>query len=490
MQQYETVIGLEVHAQLLTRSKMFCGCSTRFGAPPNTQTCPVCLGLPGVLPVLNREAVRFGVMAALATHCEITPFSQFSRKNYFYPDLPKGYQISQYDLPLAVKGFIETTGNGATRRIRLTRIHMEEDAGKSLHEGIDGASHVDLNRAGVPLLEIVSEPDLRTPEEAADYLRRLRDILRYLKVCDGNMEQGSFRCDANVSIRPVGETRLGTKVEVKNMNSFRFVQKALEYEIERQMGAMESGEKIVQETRLWDAARGMTFSMRSKEEAHDYRYFPEPDLVPLEIPVSWVEETRKELPELPEQKKSRYEKEHQLPSYNAAVLTSSPELAEYYEQAAAAAARHSVSFKEISNVILGPLMGELNRDGKGIDESPLSPEQLVDLQRLVQDGTLSSTSANTVVLPEMVRTGKNAKEIVQEKGLVQVTDTAEIERMIRQVMENHPKELAAYRSGKDKLFGFFVGQVMKVSAGKASPALVNDLLKKMLSPDQQGKREQ
>jgi aspartyl-tRNA(Asn)/glutamyl-tRNA(Gln) amidotransferase subunit B len=478
MIRYEVVIGLEVHAQLLTQSKIFCGCTTRFGASPNTQTCPVCLGLPGVLPVLNQEVVRFGIMTALATHSAIAPYSQFARKHYFYPDLPKGYQISQYDLPLANRGYIEILTDGEVRRINLTRIHMEEDAGKSLHEGIDGASHVDLNRAGVPLLEIVSEPEIRSPEEAVAYLRQLRNILRYLEVCDGNMDQGSFRCDANVSVRPVGQQTFGTKAEIKNMNSFRYVQKAIEYEVERQVGLLESGERVVQETRLWDVQKGKTVSMRSKEEAHDYRYFPEPDLVPIEVSAERIEEIRRHLPELPEQKKGRFVQQYALPEYDAAILTSSRSLADFLESCVKA-----YPFpKKVSNWIMGDLLRELKADGKEVEECPLRPEELGRMLRLIDEEVISGKIAKTV-FEEMYRTGKGAEEIIREKGLVQVTDENAIREMIRKVITDNPKEAAAYRAGKEKLLGFFVGQVMKVSSGKANPAMVNDLLKTMLSTD-------
>jgi aspartyl-tRNA(Asn)/glutamyl-tRNA(Gln) amidotransferase subunit B len=473
---YEAVIGLEVHAQLATQSKIFCGCSTRFGAPPNTQTCPVCLGLPGVLPVLNREVVRYAIMMGLATHCEIAPYSQFARKNYFYPDLPKGYQISQFDLPLCIKGYVEILIDGQTRRIGLTRIHMEEDAGKNLHEGIDDASHVDLNRTGVPLIEIVSEPDIRTSEEAVAYLRQVRDVLRYLKVCDGNMDEGSFRCDANVSVRPVGETRFGIRAEVKNMNSFRYVQKALEYEIARQIQVLGEGGRIVQETRLWDAARGVTVSMRSKEGAHDYRYFPEPDLVPLEVSLEWIDEIRRQLPELPEAKKKRFAEQYGIPEYDAAILTVSRALADFFESSVA----EYSGAKAVSNWIMGDLLRELKQDGKEVEECLLRPEELARMLRLIDEGVISGKIAKTV-FEEMYRTGKGADEVISEKGLVQVTDEPAIRTMILEAMKDNPKELAAYRSGKDKLLGFFVGQIMKVSAGKASPAVVNDLLKKMLA---------
>ncbi|MBI4714732.1 MAG: Asp-tRNA(Asn)/Glu-tRNA(Gln) amidotransferase subunit GatB, partial [Nitrospirae bacterium] len=407
------------------------------------------------------------------------PRSEFARKNYFYPDLPKGYQISQFDRPLAEEGYVEIAGDGETRRIGLVRIHMEEDAGKSLHEGIDAASHVDLNRAGVPLMEIVSQPEIRTPEEAVTYLRQLREVLRYLGVCDGNMEQGSFRCDANISIRPKGETRLGTKAEVKNMNSFRYVQKALEYEIQRQTQVLESGGRVVQETRLWDTDRGVTVSMRSKEEAHDYRYFPEPDLVPLEAPAEWIEEIRRSLPELPEEKRKRFVQQYGIPEYDATILTASRALADFFESVAAA----SGAPKTASNWIMGDLLRELKQEGKEIEECRIKPEELSRMLRLIDEGVISGKIAKTV-FEEMYRTGKGADEIVREQGLVQVSDEGAIREMIRRVMADSPEQFAGFRAGKDKLFGFFVGQVMKVSSGKANPALVNELLKKMLSGDE------
>lgn len=474
-EKYEAVIGLEVHAQLLTRSKIFCGCSTKFGAAPNTQTCPVCLGLPGVLPVLNREAVNFALMMALATHCDIAPRCRFARKNYFYPDLPKGYQISQYEQPLAMKGYIEINIDGEVKKIGLTRIHMEEDTGKSIHEGSEDASLVDLNRAGVPLIEIVSEPDIRTPEEAVEYLKRLREILRYLGICDGNMEEGSFRCDANVSVRPAGGSKLGTKTEVKNMNSFRFVQRALEYEISRQIRVVESGDKVVQETRLWDSGRGVTVSMRSKEEAHDYRYFPEPDLVPLEVSAEWQQEIRKKLPELPDEKRERFIREYEIPEYDARVLTSSRALADFFE----ACIKEYRKPKVISNWIMGDLLRELRLSGLEVEESPLKPRQLSKMIRMIDEGVISGKIAKTV-FEEMYQSGKDPDVIVKEKGLVQITDESAIEGYIERVIAENPKEVEAYRGGKDKLIGFFVGQVMKLSGGKANPAVVNEMLKKKL----------
>ncbi len=474
-EKYEAVIGLEIHAQLRTKSKIFCGCSTKFGALPNTQTCPVCLGLPGVLPVLNREAVNFAVMMAIATHSRIEPSCRFARKNYFYPDLPKGYQISQYELPLSTGGYVEIEAEGVIRKIRLTRIHMEEDAGKSIHDGSADASLVDLNRAGVPLIEIVSEPDIRTPEDAVSYLKKLREIVRYLEICDGNMEEGSFRCDANVSIRPAGEKALGTKAEVKNMNSFRYVQKALEYEISRQIDVVEGGGRVVQETRLWDTDRGVTVSMRSKEEAHDYRYFPEPDLVPLEVSSAWQDEIKKNLPELPDEKRERFVQEYNIPEYDAQVLTSSRALADYFEECVSGYR----SPKAVSNWIMGDLLRELKLSGNDIDESLIRPPHLSKMIKMIDDGVISGKIAKTV-FEEMYKTGKDPESIVKEKGLVQVTDEGEIERFIAQVISENPVEVEAYKGGKDKLMGFFVGQVMKLSGGKANPGKVNDMLKDRL----------
>ena len=468
---YEIVIGLEIHAQLLTRSKMFCGCSTRFGAIPNTQTCPICTGMPGVLPVINRRAVEMAIRAGLATHCQIAPYSRFARKNYFYPDLPKGYQISQYELPLCERGYLDVTLNGGHRRIGITRIHLEEDAGKNLHEGIAGASHVDLNRAGVPLLEIVSEPDIRSPEEAVAYLKKFRDILMYLEVCDGNMEEGSLRCDANISLRLAGRKEFGTKTELKNINSFRFVQKALEYEIERQEKVLRGGARIVQETRLWDPERGVTVLMRSKEEAHDYRYFSEPDLVPLQIPVEWVEEIRKTLPELPEAKRERFIREYGLPEYDAEVLTAEKRTADYFERCAG---KYN-NYKNLANWILTESLRELKVEGKEV-----SPEHFVSLLTLMDQGIINRNTGKKV-FEEMCRTGKSPEKIIEEQGLTQVSDEQKIEQLINEVLTANPNELNAYRQGKEKLFGFFVGQVMKLSGGKANPGKVNELLKKKLT---------
>ena len=477
MPEYEAVIGLEVHAELLTNSKMFCGCSTKFGAPPNTQTCPICLGMPGVLPVINRRGVEFAIRTALAVNCTIAPMSRFARKNYFYPDLPKNYQISQYELPLSERGWITFAVAGETKRVGIRRVHLEEDTGKLVHAGImeeAESSLVDFNRCGVPLMEIVSEPDIRRPEEGAEYLRQLRAILVYLGVCDGNMEEGSFRCDANVSVRPKGSKELGTKIEVKNMNSFKNVQKALEYEIRRQVKAVESGDALVQETRLWNADQEITLSMRSKEYAHDYRYFPEPDLVPLVIDPAWTEEIRRFLPELPEAKRDRFVRAYGIPEYDAGVLTVSRELADYYEAVVKA---HSDP-KMVSNWVMVELLGRLNKDGKDITESPIPPERLGAMLGLLAKGTISGKMAKEF-FEEMYATGADPDDILKKKG-GQITDASEIEKIIADILAKNPNAVAEYRSGKEGPFNFLVGQVMKATRGKANPQVVNELLKKAL----------
>ncbi len=477
---YEVVIGLEVHAQLLTDSKIFCSCSTLFGGKPNTHTCPVCMGMPGVLPVANKKVIEMAIKTALATSCTVAPLNQFARKNYFYPDLPKGYQISQFEKPLAIRGHIEIeTGEGKTKKkIGITRIHLEEDAGKLLHE-IDGApsrfSYVDLNRTGVPLMEIVSEPDIRTPEEAAQYLRNLRAILQYLEVCDGNMEEGSFRCDANISLRPQGQRELGTKVELKNMNSFRHVQHALEFEVERQHSLLEDGTSILQETRLWDPNQGVTSSMRSKEEAHDYRYFPDPDLIPVVISEQWVEDIRAFLPELPAPRRNRFVKDYQIPAYDAEVLTSSKPLADYYEECV----KSSAQPKMVSNWIMGELLKLLNEHKKNIEECPITPSALAGMLKMVDEEVISGKIAKKV-FEEMFMSGREAAEIVKEKGLQQVSDQGEISTVIDGILEAHAQQAEEYRQGKEKVFGFFVGAVMKATKGKANPQLVNELLRKKL----------
>ena len=475
---FEVVIGLEVHAQLLTRSKMFCGCRTGFGAAPNTQTCPICLGMPGVLPTINKNAVQLAVRTGLALHCTIPPHNRFARKNYFYPDLPKGYQISQYELPICEHGWIDIGQNGSTKRIRIRRAHLEEDAGKNIHEGLTAASHVDLNRAGTPLLEIVTEPDMRTPDEAVAYLKNLRDVLVYLGVCDGNMEEGSFRCEPNLSLRAPGSNELGTKVELKNINSFRFAKAAMEYEIKRQQKILQDGGKILQETRLWNSEKGETAPMRSKEEAHDYRYFPEPDLVPLHIPAEMVEEVRKAVPELPEVMRKSFVNEFGLTEYTATVITADPVVAKYFSQAVREVgltgdAKTEVS-RDIANWITVDLPGFTKEFWKCVPTN-----ELVVLSELKYKGEISGPIAKTV-LEEMCNTGKTAAEIIKTKGLKQVSDETALEKMIDDVMVQNPAQLAQYRSGKEQVFGFFVGRVMKASGGQANPAKVNELLKRKL----------
>ena len=473
---FETVIGLEVHAQMLTDTKIFCSCSTKFGGAPNSHACPVCLGMPGVLPVLNKKVVEFAMKMALATHCTINPQNVFARKNYFYPDLPKGYQISQYAYPIAEHGHIWIEADGEKKRIGITRIHMEEDAGKLIHDDVNPVSYVDLNRTGVPLIEIVSEPDIRSSEEATDYLRRLHEILVYLEICDGNMEEGSFRCDANVSIRPRGQKEFGTRAELKNMNSFRNVQRALEYEVKRQQYLVENGQTIVQETRLWDDAQGVTNPMRSKEEAHDYRYFPDPDLVPVVVDEAWVAQIRSDMPELPQAKRERFVNEYAIPAYDAGVLTADKALAYYYEDVVKLCGKPKI----VSNWLMGDVMKFLNEDKRDIRDCPITAQSLADMIQLIEEGAISGKMAKEVI-DDMYKTGKTPKDIIAEKGMVQITDEGELTKTITAIIEANPKQLADYRSGKDKLFGFFVGQVMKATQGKANPQLVNDLLKKMLA---------
>jgi aspartyl-tRNA(Asn)/glutamyl-tRNA(Gln) amidotransferase subunit B len=474
--EFETVIGLEVHAQLLTDTKIFCSCSTKFGGAPNSHTCPICLGMPGVLPVLNKKVVEFAMKMALATNCRINKSCSYARKNYFYPDLPKGYQISQYAYPLAEHGHVFLDVDGVQKKIGITRIHMEEDAGKLMHDEHNPVSYVDLNRTGVPLIEIVSEPDMRSPEEAADYLKRLHEILVYLEICDGNMEEGSFRCDANVSIRPKGQKEFGIRAELKNMNSFRNVQRALEYEVKRQQYLVENGGKVVQETRLWDDAQGVTNSMRSKEEAHDYRYFPDPDLVPVIVDDVWVEKVSKDLPELPLAKRERFIKDYQIPVYDAGVLTSDKALAHYYEEVVRLCAKP----KAASNWVMGDVLRFLNEEKRDIRQCPIAPDALAEMIRLIEDATISGKMAKDII-EEMYKTGKDPKSIIAEKGMVQITDEGALGAAIQKIMDANPNQLKDYRGGKDKLFGFFVGQVMKATQGKANPQLVNDLLKKMLA---------
>jgi aspartyl-tRNA(Asn)/glutamyl-tRNA(Gln) amidotransferase subunit B len=475
---YEPVIGLEIHAQLLTHTKIFCGCPTSFGAPPNTHVCPVCIGLPGALPVLNHRAVDFAITAALALGCEVQARSVFARKNYFYPDLPKGYQISQYELPLALGGGLEIEVAGGRKFVNLTRIHMEEDAGKSLHEGFadsDRKTYLDFNRSGVPLIEIVSEPDMRSAEEAATFFERLRQMLVWLGVNDGNMDEGSLRCDANVSVRPVGTTTLGTKTEVKNVNSFRYLQKAIDFEIGRHIDVLEHGGRIVQETRLFDAAQGKTYSMRSKEEAHDYRYFPEPDLPPLTVDESRREALRAQLPELPEARSERFQRQHGLPAYDAELLTQTRELAEYFEATATAAG----NAKAASNWVMGEVLRTMKERAIPVERVPVSPTALAGLIQIVEQGTISSTVAKDV-FAKMYDSGRSADDIVAADGLAQVSDTAAIEPHVQKVVNGHAEVIAEIRSGKDRKFQFLVGQVMKESRGKADPKVVTDLLKKAI----------
>ncbi len=477
---WEIVIGLEVHAQLLTRSKMFCGCATTYGAAPNSQTCPVCQGMPGVLPVLNRRAVEFGIKTALAFDCRVNPMCRFARKHYYYPDMPKNFQISQYEEPLAEEGALEIDVDGASRTIGIQRLHLEEDVGKLLHEGTletAQASLVDYNRSGVPLMETVSKPELRSPEAAAAYLRAFRAVLLYLGVCDGNMEEGSLRCDANVSLRPRGSREFGTKVEIKNMNSFKNVQRALEFEVRRQAAALEAGERIVQETRLWDADRGWTRAMRSKEFAHDYRYFPEPDLVPLEIDRAWVTAIRAELPELPRQRRRRFVGQYELPAYDAELLTQSRALADYFE----ATAREFPRPKLVSNWIMSELLRELpGDDERAIRHAPITPARLAGLLRLIEDGTISGKIAKDV-FQKMFAAGEDAQAIVAREGLTQLADESTLAAIVDRVMADNPRAIEDYRKGKTAAAKALVGQVMKATQGKANPAIVNRLLEEKLS---------
>ncbi len=474
---FEVVIGLEVHAQLLTKTKIFCSCSTTFGDEPNANTCPVCTGLPGALPVLNRRVVEYAIRAGLATNCRIAERSVFARKNYFYPDLPKGYQISQYDLPICEDGFLDIFVDGEQKRIGITRIHMEEDAGKLVHpDDYSGVSYVDYNRACVPLLEIVSEPDMRSSAEAVAYLKGLRDILMYLEICDGNMEEGSFRCDANVSIRPFGQEEFGIRAELKNMNSFRNVQRAIDYEVERQREILEQGGRVIQETRLWDADQNISRSMRGKEEAHDYRYFPDPDLLPVVVEPSWIEAVRKSLPELPQAKRDRFMAEYGLPAADADILIGSRPLADYFEAAAAAAG----NAKMVSNWILSELLRRLNDDKGSIESCPVSPAGLAGLLKLIENGTISGKIAKQVFAAMYAEGNDDAAGIVKARGLVQIDDRQALEEIVRRVLAAHPDEVEKFRQGKTKVFGFLVGQVMRETRGKANPGLVNELLRREL----------
>ena len=477
--EWETVIGLEIHAQLATKSKIFSGSSTAFGAAPNTQANLVDLGYPGVLPVLNRDAVLMAVKFGLATGSKVARRSVFARKNYFYPDLPKGYQISQYELPVVHSGVLDVLlEDGTVKRVGITRAHLEEDAGKSLHEDFHGLSGIDLNRAGTPLLEIVSEPDLRSAKEAVAYLKKIHTLVRYLGICDGNMQEGSFRCDANVSVRPRGQTKFGTRAEIKNVNSFRFVERAINYEVERQIELIEGGGTVVQETRLYDPDRGETRSMRSKEEANDYRYFPDPDLLPLAIDDATIEAVRATLPELPDEKAARFVREHGLTAYDAGVLTASRELADYYE--AVVAGLGGGQHKLAANWVMGELSGALNKDTLEIGQSRIPADRLAGLLARIVDSTISGKIAKEV-FEAMWTEGRDADAIIDAKGLRQITDTSAIEQAIDEVMAKSPGQLAEYRAGKDKLFGYFVGQVMKATGGKANPAQLNDLLKRKLA---------
>jgi aspartyl-tRNA(Asn)/glutamyl-tRNA(Gln) amidotransferase subunit B len=477
--KYEVVIGLEVHAQLLTKTKIFCGCSTQFGDAPNANTCPVCLGLPGTLPVLNKRVVELGMQAALALNCTVHEHSRFARKNYFYPDLPKGYQISQYELPLATGGHVEIEIGGATKRIGITRLHLEEDAAKNLHEGFkDSATkgYVDYNRCGSPLSEIVSEPDMRTPEEAYAYLTTLRQILLYTGVSDCNMEEGSLRCDANVSVRLRGAKEFGTKVEVKNLNSFRFLQKALEYEIERHIGVIEGGGKISQETRLWNQAESYTVSMRSKEKAHDYRYFPEPDLLPVHVSAKWRDSVKSALPELPEAKRNRFVASYAISPYDAGVLTSSQELADYFE----AVAKAGSPGKAAANWMQTELLRRLNGSGKEITASPVSPKALAELIALVEGGKITGAVAKKV-FAKMFEDGRSASQIVEAEGLGAQVSSDSLEQVAREVIDKNPENVAKYKSGNEGVFKFFVGQVIKATRGQANPQAVNEVLKRLLA---------
>lgn len=472
---YEAVIGLEVHAQLSTETKIFCGCSTKFGAEPNSNVCPVCLGHPGVLPVMNKKVVEYTVLMGLATGCRINERSVFARKNYFYPDLPKGYQISQYEEPICENGKVEIEfKDGSKKTIGVTRIHMEEDAGKSIHDQ-SGSTLIDLNRCGTPLIEIVSEPDLRSPEEAYLYLSKLRQVVTYLGICDGNMEQGSLRCDANVSVRLKGASAFGTKSEVKNMNSFRNVERAIAFEIERQIDLIEEGKEVVQETLLWDADTNSAYPMRSKEEAHDYRYFPDPDLLSIVVDGKWRNEIEKRLPELPDIRRDRFISQYQLPQYDSEILTSSRQMADYYEQVVAVTG----DFKSASNWVMTDVLKIVNDQKINIEDFPVKPLNLGKMLKMIEDKTISGKIAKEI-FPEMIKSGKDPEEIVKEKGLVQISDTSEIEKAVEKVIAANPKDVEEFISGKEKVLGFLVGQVMKETKGKANPQILNQILRDKL----------
>ena len=476
--KWEVVIGLEIHAQLATNSKIFSGASTAYGAAPNTQACAVDLGLPGVLPVLNAEVVRMAAKFGLATHSTVAPRSVFARKNYFYPDLPKGYQISQFELPIVHGGHLDIDlEDGETKRIGITRAHLEEDAGKSLHEDFHGETGIDLNRAGTPLLEIVSEPDMRSPAEAVAYMKKIHSLVRYLEICDGNMQEGSFRCDANVSIRPEGQQEFGTRTELKNINSFRFVERAINYEIERQIDVVEGGGEVVQETRLYDADKNETRPMRSKEEANDYRYFPDPDLLPVELDQAFLDTVAATLPELPDARRDRFISDYGLSHYDAAVLTGSREMADYFEQTVAASGGEG---KLSANWVMGELAGVLNKEGRDIIDSPVTPAMLGGMLQRVSDGTISGKIAKQVFEAMWAGEG-DADAVIEKKGLKQISDSGAIEKIVREVLDNNPKQIEQYRGGQEKLLGYFVGQVMKATQGKANPGEVNKILKRLLA---------
>jgi len=486
-EKYEPVIGLEVHAQMLTESKAFCSCTTKFGNEPNSNVCPVCLGLPGVLPVLNKKLVEFVLRMGLATHCKIAPRAIFARKNYFYPDLPKGYQISQYEEPICTDGYVEIDlEDGTRKRIGLTRIHMEEDAGKSIHDQ-DVDTLVDVNRCGVPLIEIVTEPDLRSPREASLFLHKIRQLVTYLGICDGNMEEGSLRCDANVSVRPRGQTKLGTKTEVKNMNSFRNVERALAFEISRQIELLEKGEAVEQETLLWDANQNIATPMRSKEYAHDYRYFPEPDLVPVVVDEEWLEKIRADLPELPTERRDRFIRDYALPRYDAEVLTAEKEIADYFEQACRAlAAKSPENFKALSNWVMGDVLRILKEKELSITDFSISPDRLAGMVTLIHEGTISGKIAKEV-FEEMLSSPEEPRAIVERKALLQVSSESEIESVINQVLAQNEKEVQKFLAGKETIFGFLVGQTMRLTGGKANPKIVHEILKRKLEEMRQDK---